>query len=294
VVVAGSINVDLVVAAERLPHPGETVMGGAFARHLGGKGANQAVAAARAGAAVTMIGAVGDDADGDESLAALEAEGIDVSGIRRVGAPTGVALVAVDRDGENQIVLAPGANALLSADDASLGNVPSGPGVMLTCLEIPMPAVMAAVAAATLLGMKTVVNPAPAQAFPPELLVSAPILTPNAEELPMLTGAADLEGGVSSLLAAGAAAVVVTLGADGALLAEPGRRRRIPALAVDVVDTTGAGDTFAGVLAAWIASGHDLDAAVDAANRAAGLSVTRNGARDGMPSRSAIENALRA
>jgi ribokinase len=142
--------------------------------------------------------------------------------------------------------------------------------------------------------MKTVVNPAPAQAFPPELLVSAPILTPNAEELPMLTGAADLEGGVSSLLAAGAAAVVVTLGADGALLAEPGRRRRIPALAVDVVDTTGAGDTFAGVLAAWIASGHDLDAAVDAANRAAGLSVTRNGARDGMPSRSAIENALRA
>lgn len=293
VVVVGSINVDLVVAAGRLPGPGETVMGGAFTRHLGGKGANQAVAAARAGASVAMIGAVGEDADGDESLAALEAEGIDVSGIRRVDAPTGVALIAVDPDGENQIVVAPGANALLSADDASLGNVPSGPGVMLTCLEIPMPAVMAAVAAATRIGMKTVVNPAPARVLPPELLASAAILTPNAEELPTLAGAADLEGGVSSLLAAGARAVVVTLGANGALLAQSHRRRRIPALVVDVVDTTGAGDTFAGVLAAWIASGHGLDEAVDAANRAAGLSVTRSGARDGMPSRSAIEDAPR-
>jgi ribokinase len=294
VVVVGSINVDLVVAASRLPHPGETVIGGAFARHLGGKGANQAVAAARAGATVAMVGAVGQDADGDESLAALEAEGIDVSRIRRVNAPTGVALIAVAPDGENQIVVAPGANALLSTDDVSLRDLPAGPGVMLTCLEIPMPAVIASVAAAARIGMKAMVNPAPAQALPQKLLASVEILTPNAQELLLLTGATDVEGGVSSLLAAGARAVVVTLGANGALLAEGRRRRSIPALAVEVVDTTGAGDTFAGVLAAWLATGQGLDEAVDAANRAAGLSVTHSGARTGVPGRSAIEDTLRA
>jgi ribokinase len=294
VVVVGSINVDLVVAADRLPRPGETVIGAGFARHLGGKGANQAVAAARAGATVTMVGAVGEDADGDESLAALEAEGIDVSRIRRVDAPTGVAIIAVAPDGDNQIVVAPGANALLSTDDASLPDLLSGPGVMLTCLEIPMPAVMASVAAAARIGMKAIVNPAPAQALPPELLASAEILTPNAAELLLLTGATDVEGGVSSLLATGARAVVVTLGASGALLAEGRRRRPIPALPVEVVDTTGAGDTFAGVLAAWLATGQELYEAVNAANRAAGLSVTQGGARAGMPGRAAIEETLRA
>ena len=294
VIVVGSINVDLVVTASHLPRPGETVTGGAFARHLGGKGANQAVAAARAGASVAMIGAVGPDADGEESLAALSAEGIDISAVRRVDAPTGVAIIAVAPDGENQIVVVSGANALVSADAGWLPDLPAGPGVLLTCFEVPMPAVIAAVQAAGRIGLQAVVNPAPAQPLPLGLLESGVVLTPNADELLAMTGASELETGVSSLLAAGARAVVVTLGAAGALLAQGMQRRAIAVRAVDAVDTTGAGDTFSGVLAAWLASGHDLDAAADAANCAAGLSVTRPGARNGMPSLAAIEAQLRA
>jgi ribokinase len=240
-----------------------------------------------------MVGAVGSDKDGDDSIAALQAEGIDVSGIRRVDAPTGVAIIAVGGDGENQIVVAPGANALVSADDASLGDMPPGPGVMLASLEVPMQAVVAAVLAARGLGMPAIVNPGPAYPLAPELLASGAILTPNADELLEMTGAADVEVGVSAFIGAGARAVVVMLGSHGALLAEGRRRRLLSALAVEAIDTTGAGDTFSGVLAAWLASGHDLDEAVDAANLAAGLSVTHRGARDGMPNRAAIEAAMR-
>lgn len=293
VVVVGSINVDLVVTAPHLPHPGETVAGGTFARHLGGKGANQAVAAARAGASVLMVGAVGRDADGDDSIAALQAEGIAVSGIQRVDAPTGVAIIAVGPDGENQIVVAPGANALVSAEDASLGGLRPGPGVVLACLEVPMSSVVTAVLTADRLGMQAIVNPGPAYPLSAELLTSGPIVTPNEEELLEMTGARDVEAGVSALIAAGARAVVATLGSRGALLAEGSRRRPLPALAVQAVDTTGAGDTFSGVLAAWLAAGHNLDEATLASNLAAGLSVTHPGARDGMPKRAAIEAAIR-
>ena len=293
VLVVGSINVDLVVATPRLPRRGETVLGGEFARHLGGKGANQAVAAARAGASVTFVGAVGRDADGDESVAALEAEGIDVSRIARVAARTGVALIAVAPDGENQIVVAPGANLLVSADDASLPNVEPGGGVLLVCLEVPMAAVIAAVAAARRIGLQPIVNPAPARELPPEVLAAGPILTPNEEELLAMSGVADAGKAVGSLLDAGARAVIVTRAGAGALLADGSRRLPFPARAVDVVDATGAGDAFSGVLAAWLADGHRLDVATEAANTAAGLSVTRAGARGGMPSRSAIEAALR-
>lgn len=294
VLVVGSINVDLVVSASHLPRHGETVSGGSFSRHFGGKGANQAVAAARAGADVAMIAAVGRDADGDESVAALEAEGIDVSGISRVDAPTGVAIIAVAPDGENQIVVASGANALLAVDDAALADLIQGTDVLLACLEIPMPSVVATVLAARRIGAEAIVNPAPAQPLPADLLISGPILTPNASELLATTAATDLQSGVSQLLAAGARAVIVTLGADGALLAAGEQRRTVAPRRVGVVDTTGAGDTFSGVLAAWLASGHELDEAVDAANCAAGLSVTHEGARGGMPRRAAIEAQLRA
>ena len=294
VIVVGSINVDLVVTAPHLPRPGETVSGGVFSRHLGGKGANQAVAAARSGASVAMIGAVGQDADGAESLAALEAEGIDISGVRRVEAPTGVAIIAVAPNGENQIVVASGANALVSADDASMADLPAGPGVLLCGFEVPMPAVIAAVEAAGRIGLQAIVNPAPAQPLAPALLKARIILTPNADELLTMTGSPDLEAGISSLITAGARAVVVTLGAEGALLAQGTQRRTIPAKAAEVLDTTGAGDTFSGVLAAWLASGHDLEEAAVAANCAAGLSVTRHGARSGMPSLATIEAQLRA
>ena len=292
VVVVGSINVDLVVAADHLPRPGETVLGGRFERHFGGKGANQAVAAARAGASVIMVGAVGRDAYGDESLAALSAAGVDVTRVRRVDAPTGVAIIAVAADGENQIVVAPGANAGVSSEDAALPDLPAGPGVMLACLEIPLPSVAAAVAAATRIGLQSIVNPAPAQRLPGALLAVGPILTPNRDELLTMTGSDDVEAGLASLCGAGARAVVVTLGSDGALLAEGTRRAAFPALRVQVADATGAGDTFSGVLAAWLAAGHSLDAAVAAANAAAGISVTRPGARGGMPTAAEIEAAL--
>ena len=294
VVVVGSINVDLVVTADHLPRPGETVVGGQFGRHFGGKGANQAVAAARAGASVTMVGAVGRDADGDASLDALAAEGIDVSGVRRVDVPTGVAIIAVDRSGENQIVVASGANGEVSTDDAALRGLRDGPGVLLVCLEIPMPAVTAAVMAAERIGLQSVVNPAPAERLPAELLASGPILTPNRDELLATCGAADLEAALEWLTAAGTRAIAVTLGSQGALLAEGNRRVHFPARPVDVVDATGAGDTFSGVLAAWIADGRSLDDAVRAANVAAMIKVTQPGARGGMPTRGQIEAALRS
>lgn len=292
VVVVGSINVDLVVTADHLPRPGETVVGGQFARHFGGKGANQAVAAARAGASVTMVGAVGRDADGDASLEALVAEGIDVSGVRRVEAPTGVAIIAVDRSGENQIVVASGANGEVSTEDASLRGLPNGPGVLLVCLEIPMPAVTAAVMAAERIGLQSVVNPAPAERLPAELLASGPILTPNRDELLATCGAADLEAALEWLTAAGTRAIAVTLGSQGTLLAEGNRRVHFPVRPVDAVDATGAGDTFSGVLAAWIADGRSLDDAVRAANVAAMIKVTQPGARGGMPTRAQIEAEL--
>lgn len=290
--VVGSINVDLVVVADRLPRPGETVLGGQFARHFGGKGANQAVAAARAGAAVQMIGAVGRDANGDESLAALADEGIDVSRVRRVDAPTGVAIIAVAADGENQIVVASGANAEVRATDAALREIPEGPGVLLTCLEVPMSCVTAAVAAAARIGLQAVVNPAPGQPLPAELLALAPILTPNRIELLSISGASDQESGLRSLLSAGARAVVLTLGSDGALLADGRRRVEVPSHPVEARDATGAGDAFSGVLAAWLAGGRSLDEAARAANAAAALSVTRPGARGGMPKLAQIEEAL--
>ena len=293
VVVVGSINVDLVVSAERLPRPGETVLGGSFARHFGGKGANQAVAAARAGASVVMIGAVGRDADGDASLTALLAEGIDVSRVRRVDRPTGVAIIAVAPDGENQIVVASGANADVSPEAGLLDDVEDGPGALLTCLEIPMPTVVAAVTRAARIGLAVVVNPAPAQPLPRELLAAGPILTPNAQELEAIAGTSDLGSGPARLMDEGASAVVVTLGGRGALLAHGARRQAFPGVAATVVDATGAGDAFSGGMAAWLADGRSLDEAVAAANVAAGLSVTQAGARGGLPTRSAIEAGLR-
>jgi len=293
VVVVGSINVDLVVTADHLPRTGETVLGGRYVRHFGGKGANQAVAAARAGASVIMVGAVGSDRFGDESVEALASEGVDVSRVRRVDQPTGVALIAVAADGENQIVVAPGANATVSAQHAALAGLSGGGGVVLTCLEIPMAAVVAAVSTAVRLGMVPIVNPAPARQLPAELLAHGPILTPNEAELLATTGADAIEEALDALARAGARAVVVTRGASGALLADGPRRSAFPAHAVQIVDSTGAGDTFSGVLAAWLADGWPLPDATAAATVAAGLSVSRQGARGGMPDRSAIEAALK-
>jgi ribokinase len=294
VVVLGSINTDFVVSADRLPAPGETVLGGSLAIHQGGKGANQAVAAARAGAEVLFVGCVGGDAYADDALDALRAEGVDVSRVRRADGATGAAIIAVGPRGENQIVVAPGANTALATADAEAGaELLTDGAVLLTGLEIPLPAVLAGVRAAAAAGRVAIVNPAPAHALPAELLALAPILTPNEHELVVAIGNDDSAAALAELTARTSGPVVVTQGPAGALLAHGDRRERFEGHAAPLlVDTTGAGDTFNGVLAAWLAGGASLSEAIAAANVAAALSVGAAGARGGMPSRSAIEAAL--
>ena len=264
VVVIGSINVDLVVAAGRLPEPGETVLGGRFSVHDGGKGANQAVAAARAGARVSMIGAVGTDAHAARSLAALEAEGIDVTRIRHVeGEETGVAIIAVGPRGENQIVVAPGANATLTLDDDDRELIGSAQ-VLLTNHEVPAHATLDALRAATAAGVTAILNPAPARALPAEVLAMGPILTPNEHELIVAIGNDVTGAALDELQSRHAGPIIVTQGPAGALLVDGERRERFEGvLAPQVVDTTGAGDAFCGVLAAWLAEGRSLGEAIE-------------------------------
>jgi ribokinase len=288
VVVVGSVNVDLVVTLDALPRPGETVMGGSFARHGGGKGANQAVAAARLGAAVSLVAAVGRDDLGDAALEELAADGVDIGAVVRVGAPTGVALITVDRAGENAIAVASGANAALSADavTAALDERLDAPaGVVLHGHEVPEPAVLAGARAARDAGWTVLLNPAPARALPDALLALGPLLTPNADEARALSGERDAGAAGRALARRSGAPVLVTVGAEGALLCSDGDVARLPAPAVDVVDTTGAGDTFNGALAAELAAGSPLRAAAELALHAAAHSTTSAGARAGMPRR---------
>jgi ribokinase len=285
VVVVGSINVDLVVAVASLPAAGETVTGGRFARHGGGKSANQAVAAARLGASVSFVGAVGDDEMGVSAVSELSSEGIDVSAVSRVSAPTGVALIVVDSAGENQIAVASGANASLVVDSLDL----TGEGVVLLCNEVSSEVVTAAARAAADAGWRVVLNPAPARALPD---VPLSVLTPNASEAFQLTGLEDPEAAARALVDQTGAAVLVTLGAKGALLLEPGGSPiRLPATRVEVVDTTGAGDTVNGALAAELAADHLLEDAARFALTAAALSTRAPGARGGMPTREEVEAA---
>ena len=322
VVVVGSVNVDLVVVASRLPGPGETVTGGDVARHHGGKGGNQAVAAARLGANVAFVGAVGDDDFGVAARAALAAEGIDVTHLLVAPRPTGVALIVVDERAENLIAVAPGANAspTPASVTAALLALAIGPGdVVLVSCEIPPEAIRAALAAARAATAASVLNPAPADGLVPATIALADVLTPNEGELALLAGtvtggpgagadagaatageqpaatagaqpaatagAPDVEVLARRLLAHDAGrAVVVTLGAAGALaVPADGQALAIPAFHVVPVDTTGAGDAFNGALAAGLAAGLPLNAAARQAVAAAGLSTTRAGARGGMP-----------
>jgi ribokinase len=288
VVVVGAINVDLVVQAPRLPGPGETVVGERLERFGGGKGANAAVAAARAGAEVRLIGAVGDDDHGRAALAELRAEGVDVSGVAVLpGTTTGAALIVVDENGENQIAVAAGANARVDPQLAASAVSPGAavrPGCALVSTEITPAAVVAAVRAARSAGITCVLNPAPAIAQIAEVLDAGPILTPNAGELVALAQAlgasSNTEATAAALMQRTSAPVVVTLGSGGALLLRPDTdAQRIPARSARVVDTTGAGDAFNGVLAARLAAGDDLPTAVEAANEAAARSIEHVGAR---------------
>jgi ribokinase len=279
VAVLGAINVDLVISGAPLPRPGETVTGGAFAQHHGGKGGNQATAAARAlGEAghVAMIGAVGDDALGAEAREVLASDGVDTTHLlTRDATPTGVALITVDPDGENQISVAPGANDALGSDHvaAALGAV--GPSVLLVSLEVPR---LAALAAATWCrghDVPLLVNPAPLRPWAVEVIEDAAWITPNEHELAALDPVPARP------------VVVETRGPEGATI-HGDAPVRIPAPPVDAVDTTGAGDCFNGVLAASLAEGLDITASVHRAVTAATMSVVSRGARTGMPKREQI------
>jgi ribokinase len=278
--VVGSVNVDLVVTAPTLPGPGETVVGGRFERHGGGKSANQAVAAARRGARVRMIAAVGDDELGEEAVALLEAEGVDVSAVQRLeGHATGVALIVVDEAGENQIAVATGANAALDAAFVERALRSATSGVALLGLEVPDAPVLAAARAARAAGLGLVLNPAPARPLPGDLLALSPLLTPNRPEARALAGEDDPEAAALALAARTRAPVVVTLGGDGALLVDGDAVERVPAPRVEPVDTTGAGDAFNGALAAQLAGGAPLAEAVGAAVAVASEATLAAGAR---------------
>jgi ribokinase len=319
VVVVGSVNIDLVVRTDRLPTAGQTVTGGTFERHHGGKGGNQAVAAARLGRPTLFIGAVGDDTFGDEARAALAAEHVDVSGLLTVPeAATGVALILVDARGENLISVASGANATL--EPAHVESVlerlgPLAGDVVLVCHEIPTRTVAAALRLGRAAGARTILNPAPAGGLDRATAGLADVLTPNRSELATLAaGEAARTGrrlpagddpirGARTLLERSAEgrgageAVVVTLGENGAVLVRRGAGRAIgavdvPALRVDAVDTTGAGDAFNGALAAALAEGRPLEEAVERAVAGGALACTRLGAREGMPTAAELERSL--
>jgi ribokinase len=283
--VLGAVNVDLVVRCERLPGPGETVAGGSFSRHHGGKGGNQAVAAARALDrldAVAIIGAVGRDDLGKEAMLALAAEGVDESQLTRTNLPTGVAVIVVDAAGENQIAVAPGANGAVGADTVAASLDRLRPELVLASLEVAKDAVVAAARWCGQAGIAFVVNPAPVQPWTGELLPFASAITPNEVELAAL-GAVPPE-----------VPVIETRGERGARIVQGGIPQDLSAPKVEVVDTTGAGDCFNGVFAAGLLEGRPLVDAVARAVAAAALSVTQPGARDGMPTRAELDAATRA
>lgn len=306
VCVLGSINMDLVVRTPRLPRAGETILGGPYRTCPGGKGANQAVAAARAGARVSFIGAVGDDAHGAEMRRVLAADGVDLSRVRTVAdEATGVALITVEEGGENTIVVASGANGRVGrADVLAAEGTLAACGVVLAQLEVPMEAVEAAAELASARGATFVLNAAPGAALPEALLARVGVLVVNRGEAALIAGGdAEPEALARRLLAMGAAggagaeerAVVVTLGAEGALLAVlDGGVARVPAVRVRPVDTVGAGDCFVGVLAAELARGAPLAEGCRLASAAAALSTTRAGAIPSLPARAEVESFLGA
>ena len=299
VLVVGSSNTDMIVRANRLPLPGETVLGGDLTTAAGGKGANQAVAAARLGAPVTFVARVGGDMFGQQTLTAFRREGLDLTYLQQdAGTPSGVALIVVGPGGQNIIAVAPGANRNLAAADVAAAQPAIAQArVMLLQLEIPQSTVLAAALAGRAAGLIVVLNPAPADVLPAALYESVDILTPNEHEAALLTGLApeQTEAAAAALLARGVGVVIVTLGEAGVLVAQRGQPAwRSPAFRVQPLDTTAAGDAFNGGLAAALARGDTLAAAVRYAQAAAAISVTRAGAQPSLPTAREVDDFLEA
>lgn len=287
ILVIGSVNTDLTVQATRIPAPGETVLGGDARVSPGGKGANQAVAAALAGAQVSLCGAVGGNSDPFRlpALSGLTRAGVDLSLLHTLDAPTGLALITVAANGENAITVASGANARLGPEH--LPTDWGGPTHLLLQQELAPAVTREAARRAHAAGLTVILNAAPARPADPELLAHTHHLIVNEHELAALVGRSsgpgELESAARSLLALGPQAVTVTLGAQGSLTLTADTTAQIAAHPVQVVDTTGAGDTFCGVLAARLCAGDSLDQALHWAGLAAGLACTRPGAQDSMP-----------
>ena len=293
IVVAGSLNVDYTFTARELPAPGETRSGTRVAVEFGGKGANQAVAAARLGGAVTFLGAVGDDPAGRDALAALADDGIDVNGVQRVAdMATGSAGIFVDRAGANAIVVVAGANGEIDAGVvATWPEQIAAASCLLLQLEIPLPAVVAAAQAARARGVLTILDPAPVpDSLPPELIDAVDILTPNETEIERLLGASLAPAEAASQLATRTRSVVVlTLGEKGCVLAQPGNdSRQFAAPIVKARSTVAAGDAFNGALAVALAEDRALEDAIAFAQSAAAIAVTRDGAQRAMPLRTEL------
>jgi ribokinase len=299
ILVVGSSNTDMIIKLDRIPKPGETILGGEFVTAAGGKGANQAVGAARAGGAVTFIARVGRDMFGDQAVAGFVKDRINVNYVfRDKTAPSGVALIFVAKDGENSIAVASGANGQLTPADVKKARPAFARArVLVMQLETPLDTVQAAADLAVKAGVRVILNPAPARPLPDKLLRCVSILTPNETEAELLTGIrvetdASAARAADQLMGRGVQTVILTLGARGAFVATAERKQLVAGFKVKPVDTTAAGDVFNGALAVGLAEGRPLVEAVRFANAAGALSVTKLGAQPSAPRRAEIEQLL--
>ncbi len=301
IVVFGSLNADLVQTVDRLPKPGETLAGGGLKTFSGGKGANQACAASRMGGRVAMVGQVGNDRLAALRLDSLQSAGVDTELVGKSNKPTGTAVILVLPDGENSIVISPGANATVTADvpESRLANLK--PGSLLLCqLETPVESVERALLLAKAKRARTILDPAPARRLPPELLRNVDFLTPNENEALMLLGKspapfgsdAQAEAAARQLVALGPRTVLLKVGSRGCLVTTKDRCQWVPGFKVTAVDTTAAGDTFNGAFATSLAEGRTVIEAARFANAAGGLSVTKPGAQSSIPSREEVDRFL--
>ncbi|MFN8498899.1 MAG: ribokinase [Anaerolineae bacterium] len=299
ITVVGSSNFDLFSRPPRFPRPGETLIGGEFRTDFGGKGANQAVTAARLGGQVTLVTRIGKDVFGQGMLQNFEAQGIETRYVFvDETRASGVADIWVDDQGQNVIIISPGANGALTPEDARRAADAIQSAAVVVCqLEVPTETVVEAFRIARAAGARTILNTAPAAAIPDELIALSDIVSPNETEIELLTGlpATTLDGAAAAaqqLLARGARTVVVTLGKRGALLAQQDSLRHVSATPVQAIDTTGAGDCFIGALAVFLGEGQSLDQAIEWANIVAGVSVTRRGTQASFPRREEIAAQL--